>query len=60
MANPKKRTSTRKRNQRRSHHALKSAHLMTCNNCGELKLRHHVCPSCGFYRGKQIIEVEAS
>ena len=23
-------------------------------NCGELKLSHHICPSCGYYSKKEI------
>jgi ribosomal protein L32 len=22
---------------------------MECGHCGELKLNHHICPSCGYY-----------
>ena len=29
---------------------------MECPNCGESKLRHHACPSCGYYRGRQVTE----
>ncbi|HJN76401.1 MAG TPA: 50S ribosomal protein L32 [Myxococcota bacterium] len=55
MAVPKKRTSKSRKNMRRSHDALKYvAASESCDNCGELKLRHHVCPTCGQYRGKQV------
>lgn len=40
---------------RRSHHALKTANLVECSNCGELKLSHHICPSCGFYNKKEVV-----
>ena len=26
-----------------------------CPNCGELKLSHHICQSCGYYNKKAII-----
>ncbi len=42
---------------RRSHHALKSTSFAKCDNCGALKRRHTVCPSCGFYRGKKVIDL---
>ncbi len=29
----------------------------SCSNCGANKLPHCVCEQCGFYGGKQIIEV---
>lgn len=58
MANPKKRTSSRKRNTRRSHHKLSSAHFIRCSNCQDLTMRHRVCPKCGYYKGRQIVETE--
>lgn len=58
MAVPKKRTSKRRRNMRRAHDALGfSAALEQCEQCGEVQKRHHACPSCGTYRGHQMIEV---
>ncbi len=55
MAVPKKKTSKSKRNMRRSHHALKPVNLTACTNCGETKLPHHLCDSCGFYKGRHIL-----
>ena len=40
---------------RRSHHALKKSNMVECDNCGELKLPHHICPSCGFYNKKEVV-----
>jgi large subunit ribosomal protein L32 len=31
---------------------------VTCPQCGAPTLPHHVCMSCGTYRGVQIIELE--
>lgn len=42
---------------RRSHHALKDTNFAKCTNCSELKKRHFVCSSCGFYRGKKILDL---
>jgi large subunit ribosomal protein L32 len=55
---PKKKVSRGRRDRRRAHHALKSRNLVQCSNCGEPRLPHHVCMSCGFYQGREIIEVE--
>jgi large subunit ribosomal protein L32 len=30
--------------------------VATCSNCGTTVLYHTVCPECGFYRGKQVME----
>ncbi|OGI60549.1 50S ribosomal protein L32 [Candidatus Nomurabacteria bacterium RIFCSPHIGHO2_01_FULL_37_25] len=42
---------------RRSHHALASTSFSKCENCKALKRRHVVCPSCGFYRGKKVLDL---
>jgi large subunit ribosomal protein L32 len=55
---PKKKVSRGRRDRRRAHHALKSRNLVQCSNCGESRLPHHVCGNCGFYQGREIIEVE--
>jgi large subunit ribosomal protein L32 len=59
MAVPQVRTSQRKRNMRRSHHALKVPPLVTCSNCSALISPHRVCPQCGHFKGKEVLPVEA-
>ena len=59
MAVPQVRTSKRKRNMRRSHHALKAPNLITCTNCSALILPHRVCSQCGYFKGKEVLQVEA-
>jgi len=58
MAVPKRKTSPSKRNMRRSHHRLAPAAYGECPNCGEQKRPHHVCGSCGQYRGREVTKVE--
>ena len=60
MANPKRRTSKRRRDQRRSHDALPLIASSACPNCGSARLPHHVCGDCGWYNGKQVIEAKES
>jgi large subunit ribosomal protein L32 len=60
MAVPKKKTSKSRRNMRRSHHALKTVASIECPNCGEQKLPHHVCGSCGHYDGREVTAAQAS
>ena len=58
MAVPKKRTSRRRRDMRRAHDSINyTAAAESCPECGELKLRHRVCESCGTYRGMQVLDV---
>ena len=54
---PKKKTSKSKRDMRRSHHALVAPNLVPCPQCHSKKLQHHVCPSCGYYEGRQVLSV---
>lgn len=56
MPVPKVRTSRSKRNMRRSHHSLTPTGQSICSNCNVVKLPHCVCESCGFHKGKQVIE----
>ena len=57
MAVPKRKTSPSRRNNRRSHDALKKASWVECKNCGELKLSHHICLSCGYYSKNEILSL---
>lgn len=56
MAVPKKRTSKSRQRKRRATIFLETPHLIHCTNCGEETLPHTVCPSCGFYDGRKVIE----
>jgi len=29
-----------------------------CSHCHELKRAHHVCPTCGYYNGREVFPVE--
>lgn len=42
---------------RRSHHALKAATLSKCSHCGEPHRPHHMCLSCGYYNGRQVMDL---
>lgn len=44
---------------RRSHHALKEPRLSTCEKCNAKHLRHRMCPECGNYRGREVVDVVA-
>tara|TARA_A100001011_G_scaffold341640_1_gene374619 strand:- start:111 stop:329 length:219 start_codon:yes stop_codon:yes gene_type:complete len=58
MAVPKSKVTKSKRGMRRAHDALRSINTTECPNCGELKLPHHVCSSCGYYgHGNSLKEI---
>ncbi|MCB2210976.1 50S ribosomal protein L32 [bacterium] len=52
MAVPKKRTSSARRDKRRSHHALTPVNVSICDNCGAYTRPHRACPECGHYKGR--------
>lgn len=58
MPNPKRRHSKARRNRRRTADALRPAGLSVCPNCKEKKPPHRVCPHCGTYRGREVVETE--
>ena len=57
MPNPKRRHSKARRDKRRAHDALPTPTVSRCPQCQEMKLPHRVCPSCGTYRGIEILDV---
>lgn len=58
MPNPKRRHSKRRTSTRRAHDGLTRTIASDCSNCGANKLPHRACPSCGFYKGRAVLEVE--
>ncbi|MCP3761895.1 50S ribosomal protein L32 [Domibacillus sp. A3M-37] len=57
MAVPARRTSTTRKNKRRTHFKLQVPGMVSCPNCGEMKLAHRVCKECGTYKGKEVVSV---
>jgi len=59
MAVPKRKKSKSKTRSRRANHdKVFLDRLVACPNCGDLALPHHVCPNCGYYKGREIISHE--
>ncbi len=59
MAVPKGKTSKAKTRSRKSANMKKTAPgLSTCPQCHEPKLPHRVCPTCGYYDGKDVVNAE--
>jgi len=55
---PKQRISRAHQGNRRRHHFIAAPALVNCPQCGAKKRAHHVCPTCGVYRGRQVLEIE--
>jgi large subunit ribosomal protein L32 len=58
MAVPKKRTSRARKRKRRTHYKATVSATQPCPRCGDPKLPHRVCPTCGYYRDTEVIQVE--
>lgn len=59
MAHPKRRQSNRRTAARRTHDKATLPTLAICPNCGSVHIFHTICGTCGYYRGKQVIEKAA-
>lgn len=58
MAVPRNRMSNARKNSRRAHHAKKPKNVVACAHCGNARLPHRFCSSCGFYDGKSVLKGE--
>jgi large subunit ribosomal protein L32 len=58
MAVPKRKQSNSRTGMRRSHHAMKAKQLQPCSKCGTPRPSHVVCPNCGHYMGRTMVESE--
>ncbi|MEO1997641.1 MAG: 50S ribosomal protein L32 [Planctomycetaceae bacterium] len=58
MAVPKRRISKSQGRKRRSHNAVKAIQLVRCPQCGTAAPSHVVCPNCGFYQGRTLVDNE--
>lgn len=59
MALPKGKVSKARGRKRRTHWKLGAPSIAKCPRCQQMKLTHRVCKHCGYYDGKQVIDVEA-
>jgi large subunit ribosomal protein L32 len=58
MAVPKRRTSHARQGKRRSHQHVKPLQIQYCSRCEQPVLPHHVCPNCGYYQGREVVQAE--
>ncbi|MFH1577558.1 MAG: 50S ribosomal protein L32 [Candidatus Omnitrophota bacterium] len=58
MALPKRKHSAARGRKRRTHWKLDNPGLVLCSQCKQSKLPHQVCGFCGYYNGKQVIEIK--
>jgi len=58
MAVPKRRTSKQRKRKRRTHYKAAETANQRCERCGDPRRPHRVCPTCGHYGGREVVEVE--
>ncbi len=58
MANPKRRFSKARTMKRRSQWKISGVNVSVCPQCHQVKQPHCLCPNCGFYRGKEVVNPE--
>ena len=58
MALPKRKHSAQRGRKRRTHWKIQKTTLVPCPHCKQLKITHRVCLVCGFYDGRQVIEIK--
>jgi large subunit ribosomal protein L32 len=60
MGVPKRRKSKMRMRQRRAANAYRAPQLSVCAQCGARVRPHRVCPSCGYYKGRQVLSITAA
>ena len=56
---PKRKVSKARQGKRRSHLEMATPSLDLCPQCHSPKLSHRVCPTCGTYGGRQVVEIKS-
>jgi large subunit ribosomal protein L32 len=58
MGVPKRRTSKmRLRTRKAANHLKAPPQLSVCSQCGGRTRPHRICPSCGYYKGRQVVSI---
>ena len=55
MGVPKRRMSKMRLRTRKAANRAKAPGLAVCAQCGARVRSHRVCPSCGYYKGRQVV-----
>ena len=58
MAHPKRKHSRSRGRKRRTNQKLSSPLLVECTQCKRQRPAHMVCPFCGYYKDKEVIEIK--
>jgi len=55
---PKRKYAKARQGKRRGHLGMTPPSLEYCPQCRSPKLPHHVCPTCGYYAGREAVEIK--
>ena len=58
MAVPKQKQSHARTSKRRAQHKAATAGYNSCPQCHSPRLPHRVCPTCGYYKGREVVSPE--
>ena len=58
MAVPKGKVSKARKHSRQANWKLSMPGIVECPQCHQMKRDHHVCKNCGYYNGKQVLNLE--
>ncbi len=53
---PKRKHSSGRRDRRRAHDGMLPPNLVGCANCSAQIPAYTVCPQCGYYNGRKVLE----
>ncbi|MGH8046653.1 MAG: 50S ribosomal protein L32 [Chthoniobacterales bacterium] len=59
MGVPKRKTSKMRLRTRKAANRWHAPKLAKCTQCGAALLSHTACPECGYYKGRQVLTIEA-
>ncbi len=60
MAVPKHKVSKRRLRTRKAANRWHAPQMGKCGQCGSTVRSHTACPSCGYYKGRQVLTIEAA
>lgn len=60
MPCPRRRHCSSRQGKDRAHKKLTRLRSISCDNCGQPKLAHRVCPHCGHYKKVRVLVVETA
>jgi len=58
MAHPKRQHSRQRQRKRRTHYKTAVPNFASCPHCQKPILSHRVCPFCGHYKGKLVVDIK--